>query len=67
MREKHLLFPTQEMGGKTQNSGPHLLVLYGRTGGIHMVKDNGSGQLGWLLNRERSSWSTQIIGTIGLL
>jgi hypothetical protein len=33
----------QEMGVKTQNGGPHFLILYWRVGGIHLVKDNGSG------------------------
>jgi hypothetical protein len=27
-REKHFLFPMQEMGAKTQNGGPQFLVLY---------------------------------------
>jgi hypothetical protein len=26
-REKHFLFLTQEMGAKTQNGGPQLLIL----------------------------------------
>jgi hypothetical protein len=43
--------PAQEMGGKTQNGGPHLLVLYWRAGEIHVVKDNGSGWLRWLLTQ----------------
>jgi hypothetical protein len=25
-RDTHFLFPTQEMGAKTENAGPHLLV-----------------------------------------
>jgi hypothetical protein len=37
------------MGAKTQNVGPHPLVLYWRAGGTHMVKDNGFGWLRWLL------------------
>jgi hypothetical protein len=49
--EKHCLFLTQEMGAKTQNSDPHIPVLYWRVGGILMVKDNGSGRLRWLLKQ----------------
>jgi hypothetical protein len=45
-RKKHFLFPTQEMGAKTQDGG--LLDLYWRPGGIYLVKDNGSGWLKWL-------------------
>jgi hypothetical protein len=44
-KEKHSLLPMQEMGAKTQNGGPHLLVLYWRAGGTHMAKDSGSGLL----------------------
>jgi hypothetical protein len=44
-REKYFLLPMWEMGAKTQNGGPQLLVLLWRGGGVHMVKDNGSGQL----------------------
>jgi hypothetical protein len=29
-RDKHFLFPMQEMGAKTQNGGPQLLFLYWR-------------------------------------
>jgi hypothetical protein len=32
-KEKHFLFPMQEMGAETQNGGPQLLVLYWRAGG----------------------------------
>jgi hypothetical protein len=32
-REKHFLFPKQEMGAKTQTGGPQLLILYWRAGG----------------------------------
>jgi hypothetical protein len=31
-REKHFLFPTQEMGAKTQNGGLQLVVLYWKAG-----------------------------------
>jgi hypothetical protein len=39
------------MGTKTQNGGLQLLVLSWRAGGIHEVKDNGSGGLKWLTKR----------------
>jgi hypothetical protein len=45
--------PFQEMGVETQNGGHYLLALYWRAGGIHMVKDNGSGWLRWLLKQGR--------------
>jgi hypothetical protein len=38
-REKHFLFPMQEMGEKTQNGAPHTLVVYSRVGEIHMVAE----------------------------
>jgi hypothetical protein len=47
--ERHFLSPAQEMGARTQNGGPHLQVLYWRAGGIHVVKNNGTGWLSWLL------------------
>jgi hypothetical protein len=40
---EHFLFPKEEMEAKTQNDGSQLLVVYWRAGGIHVVKDNGSG------------------------
>jgi hypothetical protein len=43
--------PTQEMGAKTPNGGPHLFVLYWRAGGIQVVKGTGSGWLRWLLKQ----------------
>jgi hypothetical protein len=46
------LFPTQELGAKTQNGGSQLQVFYWRAGEIHMVKGNGSGWLTWLTKRE---------------
>jgi hypothetical protein len=50
----------QEMGVKIQNGGPHLLVLYWRAGGIHVVKDNGgSGWLRWLLKQGGVTLATQ--------
>jgi hypothetical protein len=63
--EKHFLFPTQEIGGKTQNGGPQLLVLYWRAGEIHMVKTNGSGWLRWMAERghpPKSHPKSEIIG-----
>jgi hypothetical protein len=50
-REKYFMFPTQEMGEKTQNGGPQLLVLIMESWGIHMVKDDGSWWLRWLTGR----------------
>jgi hypothetical protein len=45
-KEKHFLILMQEMGVKSQNGGPHLLVLYfQRAGRMQVVKDNG---FGWL-------------------
>jgi hypothetical protein len=49
--EKTLPVPKQEMGVETQNSGPHLLVLCWRAGEMHMVNDNVSGLLRWLLKQ----------------
>jgi hypothetical protein len=43
----------QEMEAKTQNGGPHLLVLYWRAGGITWSKDNGSGWLRQLVKTGR--------------
>jgi hypothetical protein len=54
----------QEMGAETQNGDPHLLVLYWRAGGTHVVKDKGSGWLRWLLTQGRVFLPTQITGTI---
>jgi hypothetical protein len=34
---RYFLFPTEEMGAKTQNGGSQLLVLQWRAGGIHVV------------------------------
>jgi hypothetical protein len=49
-REKHFLFSMQEMGAKTPNGGPYVLILYLIAGIIHvLVKDNGSAWLRWLL------------------
>jgi hypothetical protein len=50
--EKHFLIPMWKMGAKTECGGSHLLVLYWRVGGLHMIKGNGSGWLRWLLKQE---------------
>jgi hypothetical protein len=42
-----------EMGAKTQIGGPHLLVLYWKTGEKHLVKDNGFRWLRWSLKQGR--------------
>jgi hypothetical protein len=41
----------QEMGAEAQR-WPYLLVLNWRAGGTHVVTDNGSGWLRWLLRQE---------------
>jgi hypothetical protein len=71
-REKHFLFPTLDMGAKTQNGGSQLLVLYWRAGEIHMVKDKGAGWLRWLLKQggvtvpnHPVTTTTQVTETIG--
>jgi hypothetical protein len=50
-KRKHFLFLTYEMRANVQNGGPHLLILYSRPGGIHIVKDNGCGWWRWLLKQ----------------
>jgi hypothetical protein len=40
-----------EMGVETQNGGLHCLVLSWTAGAVHVVKDNGSGWLKWLLKQ----------------
>jgi hypothetical protein len=68
------LFPTQELGAKTQNGGSQLLVLYWRAGRIYVIKDNGSGWLGWLSGSGHPPKShpinphpTQVTETTGVL
>jgi hypothetical protein len=49
-REKHFLFPTQEMGAKTQNGGLVSVVLY--SPGMRestSPEDNGSEHTNWVL------------------
>jgi hypothetical protein len=36
-KEKHFLFPIQEIGVRTQNGGPRLSVLHFQSWGIHEV------------------------------
>jgi hypothetical protein len=50
-REKHFLLPMHERRAKTQDGGHQLLVLYRMAGGIHVVKDNESGWLKWLIRQ----------------
>jgi hypothetical protein len=55
------------MGAKTQNGGPHLLVLSCRAGGVLVVKDNGYEWSRWLLKQGGVILPTQITGSIGVL
>jgi hypothetical protein len=66
-REKYILLHT-EKGRKDSKWWPpcHSLVLL-KSWGNSVVKDNGSGWLRWVVNREVSSRPLQITGTKGVL